>query len=433
MKKLGLNMAFTLLISVLFAGRVAADEIWWEHSDETYRFDLSRHRILVLLGEEFDYQETMVAKQIWEGWGAKVDLAGTAREVTGHVWKRTPKGWDNSERRTLAMDLLLSEVDIARYSAVFMPGGDSPKSLLKADSARVTGLIRRAFEDGKALAAICHGPDLLAAAGVVQGRRVTGHPEVKANLERAGGTYVSSVCEIDGNIITANWPYFESFAVAVAEKLLYPQGGPPSERTAFDRDPVLKAISERRSIRAFQDRDVEPAVVHTILQAATWAPSANNEQPWKFIVVRNKTIKQQVCDSVMARMAAYYESLGIPAERMKAYWESVFAAPVHVFAFSDPSAVEWDSGWVDIQATWNLEGVSAACQNMLLAAHTQGLGSLWFGLSLAAEQQIKQVLQVPEAVKLVTTIALGYPAQEPLPPVRKPVSEVTYSETWGRQ
>lgn len=67
------------------------------------------------------------------------------------------------------------------------------------------------------------------------------------------------------------------------------------------------------------------------------------------------------------------------------------------------------------------------------AVHALNLGSLWFGLTLAGEEKIKALLDVPERVQLVTAIALGYSAGQPLPPVRLPVNEVTYREKWSEK
>ena len=133
-------------------------QVWWEETGNTYDYDLSKFRLLIPLGEDFDYYETMVIKEYWERWGARVDIAGTARELTGHLFKRTKTGWDRSTNRTIPTDLLLSTVDVSKYQALFLPGGSSPKNLLKADSVQIVQLIQNAQRKGLVLGAICHGP-----------------------------------------------------------------------------------------------------------------------------------------------------------------------------------------------------------------------------------------------------------------------------------
>ncbi len=409
------------------------DQVWWEMTGEKHNYNLSGQSFLILLGQDFDHLETVVVKRYWEDWGARVDIAGTDKELTGHVWKRTEKGWDRSEERQIRVDLLLSEVDLSRYQVLFFPGGDSPKSLLARDSSRVIDMVKQAHKKGLVLAGICHGPQVLAAAGIVRGRKVTGHREIVKDIEEAGGEHVNQVCVVDGNVVTGNWPYFETMAVKVAEKLLYPHGGGPSEKSSFETNPVLKAIKERRSIRRFEDQDVDQTKIEQILRAATWAPSANNHQPWKFVVVRSKETKEKVLNAFLDRMRDYFESHDIPLDRIRAFWSGIFDAPVHIFAFCDTSAVDMEVDFEETQMLWSTQGVSAACQNILLAAHALGLGSVWTGASLAVEDQIKDMLAVPKGVRLMTVIAIGYPDHEPLPPVRKPLSDVVFFETWEGQ
>ncbi len=212
------------------------------------------------------------------------------------------------------------------------------------------------------------------------------------------------------------------------------RGDKTGEKYNYDlSNPVLKAIKERRSIRRFQDKDVDSAKIEQILRAATWAPSANNDQPWKFVVVKNKETKQKVLEAFLNRMKDYFESHDIPLDRIRAFWSGIFSAPVHIFAFCDTSVVEIEEGFEEKQMLWSIQAVSVACQNILLATHALGLGSVWAGASVAVEDEIKDMLAVPKDVRLMTVIAIGYPAREPVPPVRKPFSSVTFFEKWEKK
>jgi nitroreductase len=238
---------------------------------------------------------------------------------------------------------------------------------------------------------------------------------------------------VDENIVTGNWPYFETVAVKVAERVLYPRGGGPSESSPFESNPVLKAIKERRSIRRFQEKDVEEPKIKQILRAGTWAPSANNDQPWKFVVVRSGETKGKVLNAFLNRMKGYYEGHGIPLDRIRAFWSSILAAPVHIFVFRDISVADIEKGYEEIEILWSTQAISAACQNMLLTIHALGLGAVWTGAMLIVEEDIKAMLGVPQEVQLMTVIAVGYTAQEPLPPVRKPLSDVMFFEKWEKK
>ena len=424
-----LAVVFAILISsMVFASAIG--QVWWEDTGRAYDYDLSNIRILILLGEDFDYHETMVIKDHWEKWGAKIDIAGTANELMGHLFKRTKQGWDRSENRSIKTDMLLSEADVSKYQVLFLPGGGSPTSLIKTDSLKLVQMLQKADQKGLILAAICHGPLALTTTDVVKGHKITGHRDVIKGVQERGGEYVREVCVVDGNIITGNWPYFETFAVKVAEKILYPEGGGLSEITPFDTNPVLKTIKERRSIRRFLDNDVDPTTVELLLRSATWAPSANNDQPWKFVVVRNKGVKSQIVDALVEEMKGFYEERGYPIDGIKRYWEGVFSAPVHIFAFCDTNGVAIDETWREVDMLHQMQGVAAACQNLLLAAEALGLASLWAGAPLIVEDTIDALLEVPKGIRLEAIIAVGYPAYKALPPVRKPLSEVVFLEKW---
>jgi nitroreductase/putative intracellular protease/amidase len=420
---------FLFLLFLILNLNSSSAQVFWEQSDEKYDYDLSGYRFLILLGDDFDYHETMVIKKYWEDWGAKVDIAGTDKKLKGHLWKRTDKGWDKSEEMTIDTDLPLSQVDLSQYNLFFFPGGNSPKNLLEKDSTFIVQLIQKADQKGLILAGICHGPLALASAGVLKGHKATGHQEIVKDIQETGGEYVKEVCVVDGNIITGNWPYFESMAVKLAEKLLYPGGGGPSENSPFGKNPVLKIIKERRSIRGFQEKDMSQDTIDILLKSATWAPSPNNDQPWRFVVVKDKKVKEEIVNALMEKLSAYYKSKELPVERMRQYISSIFSAPLHIFALCDDSNIE-EEEWKDIQMLWNMQAVSCACQNILLSAKSMGLGSLWIGLSLVAEDQIKTLISAPESLRLASVIAIGYPADEPLPPVRKPLSEVVSLEKW---
>jgi nitroreductase/putative intracellular protease/amidase len=407
-------------------------QIWWDDSGRTLRYDLSPYKILVLLGEDFDYHELMVIKSYWEKWNAKVITAGNEELLNGHLWSLTSKGWEKKEFRKIQPDIQLSEVNIEDYHAVFLPGGGSPKNLIEKNGDPVKRFVREAHERGLLLSAICHGPQILAESDVIRGRKVTGHPEIIKNLTEAGGEYKRDVCIVDENILTGNWPYFESFALNVAEELLNHDEGEKSKLAELESHLALKVIKERRSIRRFLDKDVDSFMIEELLYFASWAPSSNNDQPWRFVVVRNKDAKNQIFELFLARMEDYYQRRNIPLERIKAFWSGHFSAPVFIFVFNHPSQKEIQEEFEEIEKIWNIQSVANACQNLLLSAKAMNLGSCWMGALLVIEPEIKRLLQVPADAKLMTVIALGYAADNPLPRVRKSLSETTFYETWGK-
>lgn len=98
----------------------------------------------------------------------------------------------------------LDSVNPDEYDLLFLPGGKAPASLMKNEG--VLAFVRSFKQSGRPIAAICHGPQILAAADVIRGAMIAAWPEVREEVENAGATYVSKEAEADGQFITARWP-----------------------------------------------------------------------------------------------------------------------------------------------------------------------------------------------------------------------------------
>ncbi len=105
---------------------------------------------------------------------------------------------------TFRPDRTLSEVKGEEFDCVFIPGGYAPDRLRRYKE--VLDIVRRHFEGGRLVCAVCHGPWVLISAKVVEGRRVTGFYAIKDDLENAGAVYTGEPVEVDGNLITATDP-----------------------------------------------------------------------------------------------------------------------------------------------------------------------------------------------------------------------------------
>jgi protease I len=206
---------FILLLPII----ILASFQWWEKVEEGKSFDLNGKRILFVVGDDFDWLEVTELKNNLENWGAKVDIASTKKSLTGHLWDRKDNKWFIKEQKELTADLLLNEVKIEEYHALFIPGGKGPENLLKEAKETTLSLIKKASAEGKVISAICHGPWLLAEAEVIEGKTITGHPEIWPIMKEKGGKMVREKVVVDGNIITGNWPFFGSFSVKMAEKI----------------------------------------------------------------------------------------------------------------------------------------------------------------------------------------------------------------------
>ncbi|HIC86243.1 MAG TPA: nitroreductase family protein [Desulfobacterales bacterium] len=163
---------------------------------------------------------------------------------------------------------------------------------------------------------------------------------------------------------------------------------------------TLEAIKTRRSIRKFAPDWIEDETIDNIVEMATWAPSGLNNQPWRFVIVRDKGVKDKL------------------AQQTK-YSRIIENAPVCIAVFLD-NAESYDRV-KDIQA------IGACLQNMLLAIHAMGLGAVWLGEILKNRKEVEKLLGVPGSCELMAVVALGKPAQKKGKGKRKPIDQVVLS------
>jgi len=160
---------------------------------------------------------------------------------------------------------------------------------------------------------------------------------------------------------------------------------------------MLEIIKSRRSIRCFKKQAVESTVLHTIIEAGTWAPSGLNNQPWKFIVIRSRAMREKLAG-------------------LTQYGSIVCDAPVCIAVFLD-SSLSYDR-------TKDIQAIGACIQNMLLQTHALGLGAVWLGEILKNGAAVRELLKVPGTMEFMALIALGYPAEKNAVSDRKKTEEV---------
>lgn len=157
---------------------------------------LEGKKIAVLVAEEFEDAELAEPVKAMETEGAQVTLISL-----GHDAKH---GLVGKHGTVVTTDATIDEVDPADFSALFIPGGQSPARL--RNDKRILDFVRGIATANKPIAAICHGPQVLISAGIVTGRIMTSYPAVGAELEEAGATYVDQSVALDGNIVTSRRP-----------------------------------------------------------------------------------------------------------------------------------------------------------------------------------------------------------------------------------
>lgn len=166
---------------------------------------------------------------------------------------------------------------------------------------------------------------------------------------------------------------------------------------------VMEAIRGRRSIRSFMDRPVEEEKLSAVLEAGRLAPSARNLQDWRFIVVRDPATRKRLAEAARNQ-------------------EFVGQAPV-VIAACGTSDMVMTCG----QPAYVLD-VAIAVDHMTLAAVAEGLGTCWIGAFY--EDKVKEILGIPEQIRVVALLPLGYPEQAARPTPRKKLDEILAYERW---
>ena len=183
---------------------------------------------------------------------------------------------------------------------------------------------------------------------------------------------------------------------------------------------LFQAVRERRSVRRFADRPVEAEKLELILDAVRLAPSWANLQCWRFVVVRNPEVRAKI--SEYSFIEAYFAPKGY---RTNPAQKGIAEAPVVIVACADPSR-SGDLG----EQTYYLADLGIAAQNLMLAAHAQGLGTVFVGVF--DEEKIRELLDIPSSIRVVGIFPLGYPLEGPKPGTpRKPLNEIAFGGKWG--
>lgn len=178
---------------------------------------------------------------------------------------------------------------------------------------------------------------------------------------------------------------------------------------------TLDCIKTRRSIRRFTDQPVPDDVLAKLLEAIRWAPSWRNTQCWQVIVVKDPAVK---------------EKLGSLLSENNPATKGVLEAPVLMVLCARLGTSGYtEKGLAGNKGDWFMFDIALAAQNLCLAAHDLGLGTVHVGN--IKHQEVDELLGLPEGIVSVEIIPLGYPAKIGNPPVRKEISDFAFQDRYG--
>jgi nitroreductase len=185
----------------------------------------------------------------------------------------------------------------------------------------------------------------------------------------------------------------------------------PKKVSVNATEPFFDVIQKRRSIRRYKPYDIPDSDLEKILDAARQAPSTNNSQSWRFIVVKNPQVKALLGQPSQQRFIANANAI------------------IVVLGLQQTSCCPGN------QARWHVQDPMIAAEHLVLAATALGYGSCWIATyeSRSPEfiQQVKTELAIPENADIVVLVALGVPDEDPSPRSRKPLREIAFHEKYG--
>ncbi|MEM2875948.1 MAG: nitroreductase family protein [Candidatus Bathyarchaeia archaeon] len=199
----------------------------------------------------------------------------------------------------------------------------------------------------------------------------------------------------------------------------------------------VSLLKGRRSIRVYKKRRVQTSIIKGLIEAATWAPSAHNSQPWRFIVIEDRETKLKLAEAMANRWMEDLKCDGVPPEeRLRLKHESIerfVTAPVLIMGCISLEDMDKypDSRRQECERIMATQSLSAAIQNLLLASSAYGLGACWCCAPLFCRDEVKETLGIPEGAEPQALITVGYPAERVEPPPRFPLEKVMFKRRWG--
>ena len=194
---------------------------------------------------------------------------------------------------------------------------------------------------------------------------------------------------------------------------------------------IIQNIKTRRSIRNFKDKKIEKEILEEIIQAGKYAPSAINQQPWKFIVITNEDFIQKLTTSVKEELKNILKKRFIKSFKIKELKDPNIQKHIFAFAFSKKDTIFFNAPSLILVVTQDKlfydESCACCAQNMMLAAHSLGLGSCWIGFAsaLGFNKELLEQIGIPKDHHISAAIIFGYPNEEiKRPSIRKIQSDI---------
>lgn len=194
-------------------------------------------------------------------------------------------------------------------------------------------------------------------------------------------------------------------------------------------------VEKRSSVRSFRDESVPPDHLREMIRIAAMAPSVNNFQPWKFMVITSRDLLRKMANIVSDKIQSLPTNESLAAENIKSqveFFATFFRdAPALIVLLMEEYETVLEKGvrmtHEEINRERNfpdLQSAGACIENLLLAAVDMGYGACWLSAPLMAANELAQLLEVEKPYRIIAFTAVGKPAHNPLPKSRKELDEL---------
>jgi coenzyme F420-0:L-glutamate ligase/coenzyme F420-1:gamma-L-glutamate ligase len=182
------------------------------------------------------------------------------------------------------------------------------------------------------------------------------------------------------------------------------------------RDALYAIMKGRRSVRRYAEQPIAPELVQRLLEAAIWAPSAHNRQPWRFAVLSSAEARCALAAAMGERLRADLTADGAAPELIERdvsrSYSRISGAPLAIMVCLSMADMDRypDGRRNEAEYIMAVQSVAMAAQNLLLAAHAEGLGACWMCAPLFCPDVVRSALNLPADWQPQALITLGYPA-----------------------
>lgn len=190
---------------------------------------------------------------------------------------------------------------------------------------------------------------------------------------------------------------------------------------------VIRCIKMRRSIREYEDKKVPKDIIEKIIEAGKYAPSAENRQPWKFVVITNKNFIKKLSEEIKREIGKMLKS---KFKKRRYRLNPSQIRFFHVVATSSKDLIFYNAPVVIFIITtdeiFNDESCACCAQNMMLAAASLDIGSCWIGFAKVLERNKKMMeeIGIPDGYHIAACLIFGYAAHKPKAAIRKPTADI---------